>query len=401
MKRKKISETIENINPKYIDEANKYIPKAKTTSKSWLKWGSLAACFVVLVVASFAIIPSLFDDNIVDNIVDNTNDGKYKYHISGSEVDIEWPWEYKTNAEKYHSIVFDGKQYVIKSLNAVSTNSLGETLGTCEAEGVDSYTDKKYNETFEVRKLNGVSAEKLIAVGNDTGFYVYTIDDNEKPSTFGEMLELYGLIQTLEFNRFTKYEGYDEKGYFSLISDEYIWQILSGCRDAQLDEQSDSFDRSNRNYLTFTATSEALGVYKRVVYISEDGYFATNILNYSCSYFIGTDAAGKIIEYALNNSDKAEFSPYALTVSGTLVEIGNGYVLIDDTVLCKNAEDGTVYKVYTNDLRVLRCIEYASIKVGDTVVVKYDREISDSNEVTGAYSMYKGTLEDGDLLIEE
>lgn len=398
MKRKKISETIDNINPKYIDEATEYIPKAKTTSKSWLKWGSLVACFVVLVVASFAIIPSFFDD---DNIVDNTNDGKYKYYVSGSEVDIEWPWEYKTNAEKYHNIVFDGKQYVIKSLNAVSTNSLGETLGTCEAEGVDSYTDKKYNETFEVRKLNCVSAEKLIAVGNDTGFYVYTIDDSEKPSTFGKMLELYGLTQTLEFNRFTKYEGYDDKGYFSLNSDEYIWQILSGCRDAQLDNQSDSFDRSNRNYLTFTATSDALGVYKRVVYISEDGYFATNILNYSCSYFIGTDAAGKIIEYALNNSDKAEFSPYALTISGTLVEIGNGYVLIDDTVLCKNAEDGTVYKVYTNDLRVLRCIEYASIKVGDTVVVKYDGEISESNEVTGAYSMYKGTLEDGDLLIEE
>lgn len=398
MKRKKISETIDNINPKYIDEATEYIPKAKTTSKSWLKWGSLVACFVVLVVASFAIIPSFFDD---DNIVDNTNDGKYKYYVSGSEVDIEWPWEYKTNAEKYHNIVFDGKQYVIKSLNAVSTNSLGETLGTCEAEGVDSYTDKKYNEAFEVRKLNGVSAEKLIAVGNDTGFYVYTIDDSEKPSTFGKMLELYGLTQTLEFNRFTKYEGYDDKGYFSLNSDEYIWQILSGCRDAQLDNQSDSFDRSNRNYLTFTATSDALGVYKRVVYISEDGYFATNILNYSCSYFIGTDAAGKIIEYALNNSDKAEFSPYALTISGTLVEIGNGYVLIDDTVLCKNAEDGAVYKVYTNDLRVLRCIEYASIKVGDTVVVKYDGEISESNEVTGAYSMYKGTLEDGDLLIEE
>ena len=28
MKRKKISETIDNINPKYIDEATEYIPKA-------------------------------------------------------------------------------------------------------------------------------------------------------------------------------------------------------------------------------------------------------------------------------------------------------------------------------------------------------------------------------------
>ena len=283
----------------------------------------------------------------------------------------------------------------------ITADILGETLGDCEAEGIDSYTEQKYNETFEVRKINGVSEEKLIAVGNDTGFYVYSLDDNEKPSTFGEMLDLYGLTQTISFERFTKYEGYDEKGYFSLNNDKYIWEILLDCRDAQLDNQNDSFDRSNRNYLTFAVTSDALGVYKRVIYISEDGYLATNILNYSCSYFIGKDAAEKIIEYAMNNSDEAEFSPYALTVSGTLTEIGNGYILIDDTVLCKNAEDGTIYKVYTNDLRVLRCIEYSSIKVGDTVVVKYEGAISDNNEVTGAYSMYKGTLEDGDLLIAE
>lgn len=394
MKRKKISETIENINHKYIDEATEYIPKANNTSKSWIKWASLAACFVVLVIASFSILPSIFENNDVI-------DGKYKYHISGSEVDVEWPWEYKTNAEKYHSVVFDGRIYSIKSLNMVTADILGETLGDCEAEGIDSYTEQKYNETFEVRKINGVSEEKLTAVGNDTGFYVYSLDDNEKPSTFGEMLDLYGLTQTVSFERFTKYEGYDEKGYFSLNNDKYIWEILLDCRDAKLDNQNDSFDRSNRNYLTFSVTSDALGVYKRVIYISEDGYFATNILNYSCSYFIGKDAAEKIIEYAMNNSDEAEFSPYALTVSGTLTEIGNGYILIDDTVLCKNAEDGTIYKVYTNDLRVQRCIEYSSIKVGDTVVVKYEGAISDNNEVTGAYSMYKGTLEDGDLLIAE
>lgn len=394
MKRKKISETMDHINPKYIDEAGKYIPKAKSISRGWLKWGSLAACFAVLVVASFAILTSFFNDG-------NANREKYKYHVAGSEVDIEWPWKYKTNAEKYRNVMFNGKRYTIQSLNAVSTNNLGEKLGSCEAEGVDSYTDKKYSETFDVRKLNGVSADKRIAVGNDTDFYVYAMDEIEKPSNFGEMLDSYGLDKTLDFDSFAKCEGYDEKGYFLLNNDEYIWRILSGCRDAQLDNQSDRFDVSNRKYLTFTATSDTLGVYKSAVYISEDGYFATNILNDCCSYFIGTDAAGKIIEYALNNSNEAEFSPYALTVSGTLIEIGKGYVLIDDTVLCRNAEDGTVYKVYINDLRIIRCIEYTGIKIGDTVVVKYEGEISDNNEVNGAYSMYKGVLEDGDLQIAE
>ena len=49
------------------------------------------------------------------------------------------------------------------------------------------------------------------------------------------------------------------------INDEKIWQILSDCGDAKLDDTSDFFERENRRYLDFTATSEALGVYNRVV----------------------------------------------------------------------------------------------------------------------------------------
>lgn len=46
------------------------------------------------------------------------------------------------------------------------------------------------------------------------------------------------------------------------------------CEEAELDDTEDIFDRSNRNYLSFSVTSEALGVYKRVVYISVDGNLA-------------------------------------------------------------------------------------------------------------------------------
>ena len=183
--------------------------------------------------------------------------------------------------------------------------------------------------------------------------------------------------------------------------DAYIWQILSECETAPVDDSVDSFDRSNRNYLSFTATSDKLGVYKRVVYISEDGYFATNIFDYSHVYFIGTDAAGKIIAYAKQNSEEASAEPYELTVAGTLIEIGEDYVLVDDSVLCRNKKDGTVYKIYTNDIRMKRCVEVAGRKVRDIVVIKYNGEISASNEITGAYSMDKGYLQDGSVAVPE
>ncbi|MCI9449174.1 MAG: hypothetical protein HFE30_02830 [Clostridiales bacterium] len=359
-----------------------------------LKCGTVAACFAVLIIAGTAILPSFFKES-------TTSHNKYKYFISGEEADIEWPWEYKTASEKYTAVYYNGKEYAIKLMNPVSEDVLSEELGYCDAEGTDSYTDRKYTETFKVYKINDVSEEKLIAAGKDGAYYVYAYNDASRPLSLGEMMELYGLPQNLKLNDFTVCKGFDEAGNFRISDDSYILDILSECKDAALCDEFDSFERNDRSYLSFTVTSDALGVYKRVVCISEDGYFTTNIFDFSYTYFIGKDAAGKIIDYAKNNSVEIEFNPYTSTVSGTLTEIGDGYVLIDDSILCTNKEDRTIYKVYTNDMRIKRCIECTGITVGDTVAVNYDGEISEANEISRAYSMYKGTLVDGDIAIPE
>lgn len=138
-----------------------------------------------------------------------------------------------------------------------------------------------------MRKIHGISEELMIAAGNEDGFYVYAADESTAPDTLGKLLELYGLSQNIELNYVTKCENYEEKEELLLDNDDEIWQILAGRSDAKLDNTSDFFERENRIYLAFTATSETLGVYNRVIYISEDGYFATNILDYEYSYFIG------------------------------------------------------------------------------------------------------------------
>ena len=392
MKNYELLDAIGGINPEYIDSAEKSIRKDK--KHIWKKLLPIAACFTLLIIISAVILSSIFGGNDV-------NPEKYKYHISGAEIAMAWPWEYMTIAEKYTSVKFNDKEYGIKLSNPVSENVLGDVLGSCEASGVDSYTNKKYTETFKVYRINGVSEDRLIAAGTEGEFYVYMQKGISKPATFGDVWDLYGLDQNLTFNHFTINEGYDDKGEFELTDDAYIREILRGCGDGVLYDETDSFERDNRNYLTFTATSEALGAYKLVVYISEDGYFATNLFSYSHIYYIGEDAAGKIISYAKNNSVEAESIPYELTVSGILTEIDNDFVLIDDSALCNNEEDGTVYKIYTNDIRIRRCVEFGGIKVGDAVIVKYNGEISENNEVNGAYSMYTGTLVDGDLQIPE
>ena len=342
-----------------------------------IKWMPVAACLVLVMIASI-LVPHFFrKDAVIED--------KYKYHIAETERAIEWPWKYKTPAEKYPVVKFNGKQFIAKSQNSIHTEVMGEIIGSCVAEGLDPDTGKTYTETFEVRKIKGISEELMIAVGNEDGFYVYAADEAAAPDTLGKLLELYELSQIIEL----------------LDNDEKIWQILSDCGDAKLDDTSDFFERENRRYLDFTATSEALGVYNRVVYISEDGYFATNIFDYEYSYFIGKEAAGQIISYVQKHSTETKSSTSLPTISGTVTEIGNGYIMVDDTILCRKSKAGKKYKVYTDDIKVRRWIESGEVKAGDLVAVEYEGEISNDYEVKGAYSIFTGTLEENGILNQE
>lgn len=74
MKRKQISETIENINPKYIDEATRYSGKVKILQKkSWYKWALAAACFAFVLAVSIPFARDLYvsqdDKTIVDSVM--------------------------------------------------------------------------------------------------------------------------------------------------------------------------------------------------------------------------------------------------------------------------------------------------------------------------------------------
>ena len=240
----------------------------------------------------------------------------------------------------------------------------------------------------------------MVAAGNDQGFYVYMVSDFKNPATVGELLENYNLRQNMRLDHFSENTGDDENSDYSIEDDSYIWDVLTGCSDAKLC-QDDVFNKDGTGYIAFCVSSEALGVYKKVIYISESGYLETNILDYGYTYYIGEKTAREIIDYARKNGNKAEKVVYEASIEGTLTEIGDGYVLIDDSVLCEDAGKGKVYKVYTDDIRMRRCIELGNIQTGDIVSAKYDGDISENNEVSGAYSIYTGTLTGGGIAIPE
>lgn len=133
--------------------------------------------------------------------------------------------------------------------------------------------------------------------------------------------------------------------------------------------------------------------------VSKSRYYDDEFHEYS--YFIGKEAAGQIIRYVQKHSTETKSSSSVPTISGTVTEIGDGYMIVDNTALCRSPKAGKEYKVYTDDIRVKRWIESGEIKTGDLVAVEYEGEISGSCEVTGAYSIFTGTLEENDILSKE
>ena len=114
------------------------------------------------------------------------------------------------------------------------------------------------------------------------------------------------------------------------------------------------------------------------------------------------DAARQIIDYAKLNSTPTETQPYYHYLSGTYVGIEDGYLLIDDTILCANEKDSMIFRVPADDIRISRVIDLEYVQVGDVVLVSFIGSIDKENfTVSEPISIQKGILYDGTILIEE
>lgn len=54
MRKSRISEVMQNIHPKFIDEANEYARAKASARPVWRKWGAIAACVCLVMAAVFA-----------------------------------------------------------------------------------------------------------------------------------------------------------------------------------------------------------------------------------------------------------------------------------------------------------------------------------------------------------
>ena len=390
MKIPKIANAVGYIDDDLIKAAGEN--KSTTKRKSWVKWGAVAACVSLCIALGAIFLPFVIDKiSHGDNTPEGPSDRYKNVQIGTSEIAIVWPWEYKTVYEKYTCLNMNGAGYQSKG-RAVSSNNVVAKIGTFAVRGIDNYDNKskEYSENFEVYSLKYADKVKYVAVKMEENYYVFENATANPPGTLGELFALIDFPNAIKLNRFFVNNDGTEKEYYSLSNGDYVWEVLAKCGDAAF-LKDDSYKKSSE-YLSFTITSETLGVYKVVMYITADGYLETNMFGNRYLFFIGENASGKIIDYAKKNSEKAVFEPYLNSVVGKITNITDKYITINDSVLCNNPSDGIEYKISMQDLRISRYVELNQIAKGSIVCVQYSGEIGEGNIVEGVTNIMRARI---------
>lgn len=401
MKKQRISDTISLLGDEILAEAAVYQKKKPAAGRPpVLRWGAAAACLALLVSGAL-FLPRLFRKPGESVPVANLIRPYRGATVRRNEIYVEWPWEYKMIFEQYREVVYNGQKYFPRA-HAADSPLVGELLGTGEGFGYDYGNKETHRRSFAVHSLKGLSTDALIAVEMDGAYYVYLCENATLPATLGEFLNRYQLPQTAPLTDFSVREGFEDLGYYTLTEDDAIWELLSGCADSKLISDS-HWKPGNQKGICFSVSSESLGVSHRVFYLTQDGYLWTNLFDWGALYEIGEESAGQILSRIRENAVEVSYTPSSYFLAGTLTEIGDGYILIDDSVLCRNPEDGMVFRVSTEPLWVKRCLDCLGLRAGDFVSVKFDGEIDiqNGNEVHGALSVSPALLSDGKVFRAE
>ncbi len=393
MKTPRMVRTLEHLDNQLIEDAalssNRTLLPDSSSRRSRNRWIALAASLAVLAIAAAIVLPILSNRQ--------KTAGHYKdYHYVLAETLIVWPWEALTPVEQYTSLTLNGVEYDSRG-SGISGNLsealLSDQIGEYTLTGYDWTTDQTHTKDCPVYQILHVDPSQAVAVEIDGTFCVFRSSLYDPPATLGELFEAADLSEIIELSRFSENGDGPDTAHFMLEDDDPIWETLKRCQDAPfLDDQS--WVVQGRSYLSFTVTSEALGIYKKALYITEDGYLWTNAFEWMYLYDIGEEAASEIITYARANAEEAEYEPYTQTLVGQITEITDEYILVDDSLLCRSAKDGLTYRIPMDDVRIMRYVTYCELQVGDFVLVSYLGQIDseNANTISGVLSLQKAYL---------
>lgn len=403
MKIPKMAKSMEYIDNDLVSEAASY--KRSNIILFINKWGAIAACFAIMLVASVFIYPYIGGD-IIGSSTDSPSSSstdRYKDFMEPTlDYTIGWWWDSLVVYEKYRNITVGDIEYG-SSEREISYEYVGEKIGVFTASGYNYTGSGKPTMDFEVYKIKDVSDKKMVAVKMEESYYIFKSKPFDQPLTLGALLEDFDFDSSVKLSSLALTEN-EKRSYGVIENDAYIWEIIRSCKDATLKGTQD-WSKDGKDYVDFTVSSEKLGLYKSVLTVTKDGYLFTNGTNFGryALYFIGEDTANKIIDYVRSNLKDGKYEPNIPSVPGVITEITDEYIIIDDSAFCNDHENGIQYKILLNDKRISRYIENDFVRVNDLVEVTFEGEIDIEGGyvIDSAYHIKSVIITDGEVMVPE
>ena len=401
---------------------------AKKKSGSRMRWIIISAAALCLVIAAsitaviFATRGRAENESDLDDVLQVPIDDVYwvdnreqnKNQVLTQNLAIVWPWNCRDFYNQYTEISLNGATYRSRSFyygGEVYANQIGEKISDTEVRGYDELASITNDEGIyhtiqcEVFEIVGVDSSRIVAVkyeGYD-GYYAFMNDEYDMPETIGDLIDRLDLTNNIKLNSFYYDSDGDRRDEHYALNDEasnQLWEIIKKYSSAP--SVSDDIANWSESRLSFALDSSALGVYNLSFSFKEDGYLTTNVENYGYTYNLGREAIDEIVNFAIKNR-LVILLPEKQYLVGTVTEIGEDYIKVNDSVLMKNPADGIEFTVYATNMNIRRYIISGYLKVGDTVSIEHGYLLKDSyTEIRNAVDLNECRItSNGQVLIPE
>lgn len=347
-------------------------------------WISVAAIcgILVLVLVLFltGVLGSKPDDekNPDGNTTAETDTReKLDYTLSPVQDGVVWPWDCQTLCQQFPMVIYNDYYYSAKTDSTeedktVSAELIGEKLCDTVADGYDWHNDIAHTLDCSLYAMKGVDPERFLAVkyaGRDA-YYVFKQDELTPPATLGELISGLNLTETAPLTLFYYQDKNENASRYGLTPEDAsaVWNMLSEHADAETTIGYESSDPGEQ--IGFSVTAEALGTSDTSIILTEDGYLLTDIEGYNYNFSLGKKAAKELREFILSHKIQAP-EDTELHLVGVVTTIGEDYLVVDDSVIMKNPEDGMEYTVSAHDMRIKRYIDSGYLQLGNCVRIRY------------------------------
>lgn len=309
---------IGQIDEKYLnenvqEEKAQVIPKRKVSIIKRLKY-VLAPIGIIMIIAITISQRNLMKGKGISDVREREWKVKEVYwdQTTSENTAIVPKWEEMTITQKFHGVKYLNSTYDSSRNTKVSSDKIGEKLGTATLTGYDTYTDQYYNMDATLFKMIDFPKECVIAVqfDGDVDYYIY-VNPYYRPATLGDFMKDLNLKDIVSFGTvYYEYSDTDSKGEkqyekveFYHVDNETIWEMLFS--DLSLENIYKDEAVYTSDYLTQAVSISVdiplLGVKNISVSLTDKGYLLTNILETGKGFYIGEDTVQEFIDYVIEN----------------------------------------------------------------------------------------------------